>query len=220
MENDDFLTISGIQNFAYCKRRWALVHIEQMWNENALTLEGQYMHERVHDEGFTEKRGNKILSRGMAVSSQKYRINGICDMVELERSDMGISIYGREGKYLVYPVEYKHGKPNDGHTDELQLCAQAICLEEMLCTDIPVGAIYYGEIRHRREVVLTKDLRDEVIGMIAEMHQYMDRGYTPKVKRKGSCSNCSMMDYCFSQLLSKKSAKAYIDNVIKEEDDA
>jgi len=127
-ENDNFLMISGIQNFAYCKRRWALVHIEGMWSENALTLEGQFMHERVHDNEFTQMRGSKILSRGMAVSSKELGINGICDMVELYPDDNGINIFGADGKYRVYPVEYKHGHPNSDHTDELQLC---FCLSEI-----------------------------------------------------------------------------------------
>lgn len=212
--------ISGIQNFAYCKRRWALVHIEQMWNENALTLEGQYMHERVHDESFTEKRGKLILSRGMAVASKRLGISGVCDMVELEMDDNGIEVVGRDGKYRIYPVEYKHGRPNSEHTDELQLCAQAICLEEMLCTYIHKGAIYYGAIKHRKEVDFTPELRLEVEKMISEMRQYMDRSYTPKVKRNKSCANCSMIDYCFSALLSKKPAKSYIEAAIKEDDDA
>ena len=130
LSTDDYLQISGIKHFRFCRRRWALVHIEQQWDENALTVSGHLMHERVHDDGFTEKRGRIILSRGMPVRSDRLGITGVCDMVELIRDDEnGISIHGREGKYLVNPVEYKHGKPDDA--DLWQLCAQVICLEEM-----------------------------------------------------------------------------------------
>ena len=138
MANDDsdFLMISGLKHFQFCRRRWALVHIEQLWEENALTLEGHYMHERVHDDGFTEARGAVLLSRGMPVRSQELKITGICDMVELYKDDGGVPIQGRAGKWRLYPVEYKLGQPDAQGADALQLCAQAMCLEEMFVTDI------------------------------------------------------------------------------------
>lgn len=215
-DSESALLISGIQNFTYCKRRWALVHIEQMWEENALTYEGQYMHERVHDSDFTEKRGRILLSRGMPVASVTLGITGVCDMVELEENANGVHINGRPGKYLVYPVEYKHGKPDNSGADELQLCAQAVCLEEMLCISIPEGAVYYGELRHRVTVELNEILRKKLNETVKEMHEYMNRQYTPKVKRKKSCANCSMKDVCFSKLLNGRSASAYIAENLKE----
>lgn len=151
MANDDsdFLMISGLKHFQFCRRRWALVHIEQLWEENALTLEGHYMHERVHDDGFTEARGSVLLSRGMPVRSQELRITGVCDMVELYKDEGGVTIQGRNGRWRLYPVEYKLGQPDLQGADALQLCAQAMCLEEMFVTDIPEAALYYGKIKRR-----------------------------------------------------------------------
>ena len=133
MANDDsdFLMISGLKHFQFCRRRWALVHIEQLWEENALTLEGHFMHERVHDDSFTEARGSVLLSRGMPVRSQELRITGVCDMVELYKDENGVPIQGRDGRWRLYPVEYKLGQPDIQGADALQLCAQAMCLEEM-----------------------------------------------------------------------------------------
>ena len=132
MESDaDFLLLSGIKHFCFCQRRWALVHIEQQWQENALTVSGHLIHERVHDENFTESRGSVLLSRGMPVRSQLLRITGECDLVELRHDENGIAIYGRSGTWRVFPVEYKHGQPDERGADEMQLCAQALCLEEM-----------------------------------------------------------------------------------------
>lgn len=219
-EDSDYLLISGLKHFAYCRRRWALVHIEQLWSENALTMDGQFMHERVHDSEFTEKRGRLLLSRGMAVKSNRLGITGECDMVELEESPDGVPIIGRPGTYLVYPVEYKHGRPENSHADEWQLCAQAMCLEEMLCTEIPEGAIYYGELRRRQTVPLTDELRSAVKAALSEMHELMKRQYTPKVRPKKSCSNCSMRDICHPELLGKVSASQYVQRILTEDSDA
>ena len=164
MANDDsdFLMISGLKHFQFCRRRWALVHIEQLWEENALTLEGHYMHERVHDDGFTEARGSVLLSRGMPVRSQELRITGVCDMVELYKDEGGVTIQGRNGRWRLYPVEYKLGQPDLQGADALQLCAQAMCLEEMFVTDIPEAALYYGKIKRRQRLILTGELRQRV----------------------------------------------------------
>lgn len=127
----EFLTLSGLKHFAFCRRRWALIHIEQLWNENVLTLDGHYMHERVHDSGFTESRGSVLLSRAMPVRSQELRITGECDMVELHRDACGVPIHGRDGLWRLYPVEYKRGKPDIRGADELQLCAQAMLYRDI-----------------------------------------------------------------------------------------
>lgn len=132
MDSEDYLFLSGINHFVFCQRRWALVHIEQLWQENVMTQEGRFLHERVHDKEFTELRGSVLLSRGMPVHSRSMGVSGECDMVELHRDETGVPIQGREGRWRLYPVEYKRGKPIDGGSDELQLCAQAIC---SLCSD-------------------------------------------------------------------------------------
>lgn len=209
--------LSGLTHFRFCRRRWALVHIEQQWAENALTLEGEYLHERVHDEAFTEKRGAVLLSRGMPVRSETLRITGNCDLVELTQSDDGIPIQGRSGRWRVVPVEYKRGRPDPGGAEIWQLCAQAMCLEEMFVTDIPEGAIYYGALRGRHAVTLTAELRAEVRGAVEEMHRLFVRGHTPKVRPKKACKSCSLREICAPDLLSAASAKAYVEKILEEE---
>ncbi len=219
MEDDEseYLMISGLRHFAFCRRRWALVHIEQQWQENIFTQDGHYMHERVHDNGFTEKRGRLLLSRGMAVKSHALRITGVCDMVELEQSPDGAAIVGRPGTYRVYPVEYKLGKPENTGSDFWQLCAQAMCLEEMLCTDIPEGAVYYAGLRRRETVAIDSALRGTVKSALAEMRRLMDRRYTPKVKPRRECAGCSMREICQPELMGKASAAEYVRQKLLED---
>ena len=217
-DDSDFLMLSGLKHFRFCRRRWALVHIEQQWDENALTLEGHYLHELVHDENFTEKRGSVLLSRGMPVRSEALRITGACDMVELTEAEGGVPIQGRNGRWLIYPVEYKRGRPDPTGADEWQLCAQALCLEEMFVTSIPEGAIYYGELRRRQRVELTPGLRGEVRDAIAEMHNLFERGYTPRAIPKKACGGCSLREICQPDLLTASSASDYVARVLKEEE--
>ena len=120
---EDFLSLSGLQHFAFCRRQWALIHIEQQWQENLRTIEGQILHERAHDGYSAEKRRDVIISRGMAVFSRTLGINGVCDIVELHKSKDGVNIVGREGLYKPVPIEYKRGKPKEDDCDAVQLCA-------------------------------------------------------------------------------------------------
>ena len=210
--------LSGLKHFAFCRRRWALVHIEQLWKENVLTLDGHYMHERVHDAGFTESRGSTLLSRAMPIRSQALRITGECDMVELHRDPAGVPIHGRDGLWRLYPVEYKRGKPDPRGADELQLCAQAMCLEEMFSTTISEGALYYGETRRRENITFSQELRDEVKEIFQEMHQYYERGYTPKVKKSKACNSCSLKEICLPKLEKTISVSDYIAQALKEDE--
>lgn len=207
---EDYLMLSGIQHFCFCKRQWALIHIEQQWSDNLLTVEGDILHKNVHDNEFDEKRGDKIVVRGMAINSAELGVSGVCDVVEFMRSEDGVSIFGREGKYKVIPVEYKRGKPKENDADRLQLAAQAICLEEMLCCKIEKGFLYYGEIRRREEIVFDDEIRQKTVSMIKEMHGYFERGYTPKTKRTKSCNACSLKDICLPGLQKNISAGKYI----------
>ena len=199
-DEEDFLQLSGIQHFAFCRRQWALAYIELQWQENVRTVEGRLLHEKAHDPDRKEKRGDLIIVRAMPVHSRELGISGECDVVEFHKSEDGITIFGREGKYTVIPVEYKRGKPKESEMDALQVAAQALCLEEMLCCDIPYGFIYYGEIRHREKVEFTDVLRQKVKDMFAEMHRYYDQRYTPKAKRTKSCNTCSLKDICLPML--------------------
>lgn len=214
----DFLMISGLEHFAFCRRQCALIHVEQLWKENTLTLEGHYMHERVHDAGFTQLRGATLLSRAMPVRSEALRASGECDMVELHSDPGGVPIHGRSGLWRLYPVEYKRGRPNDRGAEQLQLCAQAMCLEEMFVTEIPEGAIYYGEIRRRQPVELTAALRERVRDSFVEMHRLFERGYTPRAKMTAACRSCSMQELCQPALAKRLSASEYIRRAL--EDDA
>lgn len=215
-DGDNYLLLSGIKHFRFCRRRWALIHIEQQWAENALTTDGHLLHEAVHDVSFTEKRGRLLLSRGMPVKSETLKISGVCDMVELIQSPEGVTIFGRPDRYLVYPVEYKRGQPDANQADAWHLCAQALCLEEMFVTDIPEGAIYYGQLRRRQVVPLTAELRGQVRSAIMEMHQLLRRGHTPKVKPQKACVSCSLREICIPSLLRQGSARAYVNQVLEE----
>lgn len=213
---DDLLPLSGIQHFLFCRRQWALIHIEQQWKENALTAEGRIMHKRADDPFFTETRNGVITARSVPVASYRLGLSGVCDVVEFKASPDGVCLPNREGFYLPTPIEYKRGKEKHNHSDETQLCAQAMCLEEMLSTLIPHGYLYYGETRHRVEIEFTAELRTLVQDMSAEMHNYFSRGYTPKVKTHKGCRSCSLADICLPVLQEKViAASKYIKQQIE-----
>lgn len=209
--------LSGLNHFIFCRRRWALVHIEQLWNENEYTLDGEYMHERVHDAEFTESRGSVLLSRAMPVRSVSMNITGECDMVELHKDPHGVPIQGREGTWRLYPIEYKRGSPNERGADEMQLCAQAMCLEEMFVTDIPEGAVFYGETHRRMPVVFTEELRESVRSALEEMHRLFERGHTPRAKMTKACKNCSLVELCQPGLSKQVSPSEYVRRMLEEE---
>lgn len=214
---EDFLMISGIQHFSFCRRQWAMIHIEQQWEENLHTVEGNIMHENAHNGELKEKRGDTIISRGMSVFSRSLGINGVCDVVEFHENKNGIQLYGLDGKYDVIPIEYKKGLPKENDADLLQLTAQAMCLEEMLVCSIEKGYLYYGEQKRRLKVVFSDDLREKVKNCCLEMHQLYDRRYTPKVKISKACNGCSIKNLCIPKLCKSKSANKYINDMIKGE---
>lgn len=197
---DAWLPLSGIQHFIFCRRQWALIHIERQWQESGLTAEGRILHERVDDPFFTESRKNALVARAVPISSPSLGLTGVCDVVEFTRSPDGVVLAGREGRYLPAPVEYKRGKAKSDGSDEAQLCAQALCLEEMLAVSIPLGYLYYGQTRRRVAVELTAALRLRVRKAAAEMHDYFARGYTPKVKPFKGCKSCSLADICLPEV--------------------
>lgn len=168
------------------------------------------MHKRAHDAALHEWRGDVLTVRNIRIASETLGISGACDVVEFHKDPEGISVNGLPEKYRIYPVEYKKGRPKEGLEDCLQLCAQAMCLEEMLCCDIPEGALYYGETHRRQTVAFEQELRMKVRALLEEMHQYMKRGHTPKVKPSKACNACSLKDICLPKLMRKKSAAAYV----------
>lgn len=209
-KEEDYLLLSGIQHFSFCKRQWALIHIEQQWQDNLRTIEGEILHEKTHDLTIKEKRGDLIISRGMPIFSRQLGITGACDVVELHKSQDGVNIFGRDGKYNPIPVEYKRGKPKEDAHDELQLCAQAMCLEEMLLCNIPEAYLFYGETKHRHRIAINEDLRKHVKLIFKEMHELYDKKYTPKVKVSKSCKSCSLNESCMPKLCKNSSVKEYI----------
>ena len=217
MSERGILMLSGLQHFAYCRRQWALIHVEQQWQENLHTAEGQVFHRRAHDEEQTEVRGDTIIVRGMRVQSEQLGISGICDVVEFTRSPDGIALAGREGRYQVHPVEYPKGAPKEHQADELQLCAQAMCLEEMLLCRIDEGSLFYGEPRRRTRVTFSPELRAQAEQMLGEMHQMDERGHTPRVKRHKGCSACSLKEICLPGMDRVPAASAYLRAHVQEE---
>lgn len=216
--SDELLPLSGIQHFVFCRRQWALITLERQWEDNLLTAEGKLRHERVDDPYFTEVRKGVIVTRAMPVASYRLGLIGVCDVVEFTSADTGIKLKGREGTFLPAPVEYKRGKEKHDRSDEAQLCAQAMCLEEMLAVQIPLGYLYYGEIRHRVTVELSAGLRTFVEQMAAEMHAYYERGHTPRVRTSKACRSCSLKDICLPGLQSDvMPASAYIKKHIAED---
>lgn len=210
-KEEDYLQISGLQHFCFCRRQWALIHIEQLWAENLRTVEGNILHEKAHDDSARERRGSLLITRDMRVFSPTLGISGNCDIVEFRSDPHGVAIHGQEGLWQPYPVEYKHGSPREiDHANELQLCAQAMCLEEMLCCTIPEGALYFGETRHRQKILLTEVLRQEVRDDLLEMHRLFDRQYTPKVRPTRSCNACSLKDLCIPKLMKHKPVQSYL----------
>lgn len=216
-EENDFLLLSGIQHFVFCRRQWALIHVEQQWSDNVRTVEGHLMHNKAHDNSIREKRGNLLISRAMPICSRSMGVSGECDVVEFHRSKNGISLQGEDGVYQVIPVEYKRGKPKIGHEDVVQLAAQGMCLEEMLCCEISYGYLYYGETRHREKIEFSQELRAEVCGMFEEMHRYFEQRFTPKVRFSKACNACSLKDICLPVLGKNKSAVDYIQSHLEEE---
>lgn len=215
---EDYLMLSGIQHFAFCRRQWALIHIEQQWAENYRTTAGKLMHKKAHDEGSFEKRGDLLIVRGLRVSSRELGLSGQCDVVEFHQVEEGILLFGYDGNWSPVPIEYKHGVPKENNADELQLCAQAICLEEMFQTNIADGYLYYGENRRRSHVEFTNDLREEVKNAAEEMHELLQRGYTPNVKPTKKCRACSLENLCIPRLQKAESVREYIERGIKAAD--
>lgn len=213
---EDYLQLSGLQHFSFCRRQWALIHIEQQWAENLRTMDGHILHEKAHDASQREKRGERLIVRDLRVHSPTLGISGACDVVEFHRTAGGIPLPGVEGQWQPYPIEYKRGDGAALDADRLQLCAQALCLEEMLCCEIPEAALFYWESRRRELVQIDSHLRERVREMLQEMHELYRRSYTPKVKPTKACNACSLKDLCLPKLAKKAGAAAYLKRSLEE----
>jgi CRISPR-associated exonuclease Cas4 len=197
-EDEDLLMLSGIQHIAFCERQWALIHIEQQWVENVRTIEGNHLHERVDYPFEKDWRKGLVTMRSVTLISRALGLTGVADVVELIATDSGAGcvLPDRTGYWILRPVEYKRGKPKTDERDEVQLCAQAMCLEEMHALKIPNGSIYYGETRHRVEVQFSLELRVRVKELASRMHILFNEGITPLPVAKKHCRMCSLIDIC------------------------
>lgn len=204
---DDLLPLSGLQHLLFCERQCALIHIEQVWAENQFTAEGRIMHERVHAAD-RESRGAVRIEYAMPLRSLRLGLIAKADVVEFHRDTEFPGNIWRP-----FPVEYKRGKPKKDNSDKVQLCAQALCLEEMLDVDIPVGALFYGKTRRRQDVTFDSALRKETEDTAKRFHELVENKITPKPVYSKKCDKCSMYDLCMPKTVEKARS---INNYLKD----
>ena len=217
---NEYLMLSGIQHFQFCKRQWSLIHIEQQWSDNEATAHGQILHKKADDPYIKEKRNDVIISRAMHVSSKELGLYGILDVVEFHKDESGIGLNGRNGKWLPIIVEYKRGKDKRDIYDIVQLVAQAICLEETLECTIEYSYLYYHRVNQKKRIEITPELRKEVVSLASQMHEYYEQKVVPKAEYFKNCQLCSLVDICMPRLSKKnRNIDNYIFHALKSEDD-
>lgn len=211
-KEEDYLALSGIQHYSFCKRQWALIHLEQIWEDDARTASGKVFHERV-DEPSRESRGDLLIVRGVRVSSSNLGFSGVCDVVEFRRTEEGYEVDGMEGLYAVSPVEYKVGHRKTLDCDRLQLCAEAMALEETLHTHVDIGFLFYGKERRRERVEIDEVLRATVLSLATEMHESFESGRLPPATIIPYCKRCSLADHCIPSIPADKSVSRYLSSM-------
>lgn len=205
-DEDDLVMISALQHFLFCPRQCALIHIEQVWAENRLTAEGRILHERVHGGG-RESRRTLHIEYDVHIRSLRLGLIGRADIVEFHRQD--------NGGWQPLPVEYKRGRPKKDNADRVQLCAQALCLEEMLDCAVPTGALYYGEKRRRFEVAFDRPLREAVEQTAREVHALLAAGATPPPRYDARGESCSLLDLCLPAVATRKLVSRYLRTMVQ-----
>lgn len=226
---DVILPLSALQHLNFCERRAALVHLECMWQDNVFTAEGTVGHERVHSLTKTEVRGDLRIARGLLIRSLQLGLSGKADVVEFHRVEVhpgekakdsestSVRLPGVSGLWRPYPVEYKRGRLRSNKSFEVQVCAQGMCLEEMLNVEIQRGAIFFGETARRLEVEFDTDLRSETITTAFRLHQIMNSGTTPPAKFENKCKKCSLLDVCMPKIAGHRTkAHIYLRRMIRE----
>jgi CRISPR-associated exonuclease Cas4 len=205
MCKDEYLQLSGIQHFAFCKRQWGLIHIDRIWEDNDLTASGNIVHRNVDEGNSKETRKDLQIMRSVKVASNELRLSGICDVVEIRKVE--------DGKLEVFPLEYKHGSPKRNDCDRVQLCAQAMALEEMFELPVTCGAIYYHTTRRRENVPMSDNLRNLTRTIAEEMHRYFEKGKVPAPKFESFCMSCSLYNRCLPETTcGRSSVKNYFRN--------
>ncbi len=219
---DELLPISALQHLAFCERQWGLIHLEGAWQENRLTAEGRLLHDRSHGLE-TEVRGDVRIARGLRLRSLRLGLVGMADVVEFHRVSVGqdgVQLDGVAGFWKPFIVEYKRGRPKIGHEDEVQICAQALCLEEMLSVSIPSGALFYGQPRRRSDVAFDQAIRNETESLAAHLHELNRASKTPQPTYTKSCQSCSLIDICLPKITGgQSSARRYLARAIADTGD-
>lgn len=190
-QSSDPIMLSAIEHYSYCPRQCALIHIEHVWDENVFTMRGRHVHENVHEESSNEVDGVRC-ERGLPLFSRRLNVVGKADLVEFHDN-------------VPYPVEYKSGRRRAGHHEELQLCAQAVCLEEMLGVAVPKGALYWHGSRKRKEVLLTDAMRAEMERIVAAIHAMMASRIVPPPVNDKRCPDCSLKEACMPGVIAEQS---------------
>ncbi len=225
---DDLLPVSALQHLVFCERQWGLIHIEGLWEENLLTAQGRHLHKRV-DTPETEVRADVRISRGLRLRSLRLGLSGKADVVEFHRlgdgeetspegaKPCGMSLDGVPGLWRPVPVEYKRGAPKQGLCDKVQLCAQALCMEEMMGVDIPGGALFYWRTRRRYDVSFDIELRRSTEALCARLHELSKTGNTPGAKYGKKCESCSLLNQCMPKAVGgHRKAKGYLLSVLRD----
>lgn len=230
---DDLLPLSALQHLAFCERQWGLIHLEGIWDENPLTMEGNILHDRT-DEPETEVRGELRIARALRLRSLRLGLSGKADVVEFHRfhgeaeqadreeigKQAGIHLEGVSGWWKPFPVEYKRGSPKTGRWDEIQLCGQGLCLEEMLGVTVPGGALFYGKPRRRTDVEFDRALRETTEELARRLHELNRKGETPPAVYEKKCDNCSIQSFCLPKVIGKRrSIGRYTEKLFSLSDD-
>lgn len=204
---DDLIPLSALQHYLFCPRQSALIHVERQWFENLFTAEGRVMHDRV-DKGGNQDRGAVRIEYALRLVCRKLGLVGQADVVEFHRSGTDRNVW------VPYPVEYKRGKPKRDSSDKVQLCAQALCLEEMLDIAVPEGALFYGKTRRRQNVVFDAELRRQTTQTANRLRCMIQDRRTPEPFYTKKCESCSFLDFCMPRVCRVKSVKAYLETMM------
>lgn len=210
MEDDEFIPLSALQHYLYCPRQCALIHLEQQWAENRQTAEGRLLHDRADTPAVERRHGVRTIT-AMPLSSSELGITGVADVVEFRT--------GEAGEHP-YPVEYKRGRPKAHRADEVQLCAQALCLEGMFGVAVEEGALFYGQPRRREVVVFDQVLRELTRETIHATRGMFLSGRTPLAGYEAKrCDNCSLLDLCQPRMLARAGGvEAWLKRQLQSED--
>ena len=226
---DDLLPISTLADLFFCERRAALHHLEGIWEDNVFTVEGTYLHQKAHSEDRIESRGDERIARSLRLRSLRLGLSGIADVVEFHRLPeavvasrtesgglpAGVRLPSARGLWQPFPVEYKRGRLRREEGYEVQLCAQALCLEEMLGGAVPAGAVFYGAPRRRLEIIFTEELRGQTETAAARLHAIIGAGKTPVARYEKKCESCSLLSLCMPKTTGGgKSIDRYLSTVI------